>query len=218
MIRLERVSRSFRDRPVLADLSLHVPAGSFVALMGESGSGKSTLLNLVTGIDRPDAGRILVGGVPLTELGEEALARFRRRKVGFVFQFFNLLPGLSVRENVEIPLLLAGRTDTAGRVAEVLEEVGLRAEADRPVHELSGGEQQRVAIARAVVHDPPLVVADEPTGSLDRANGDRVLEMIRRLSERDGRTVLMATHSARVAGRADRILRLEDGTIREDGA
>lgn len=214
MVALENISKSFGPRRVLARASLRIEPGSFVSLTGESGSGKSTLLNLISGIDRPDSGRIVVNETPLEGLTEDRLTKFRRKEIGFVFQFFNLLPGLSVGENVSIPLLLAGRSATVrGRVEEMLESVGLAGSSHRPVHELSGGEQQRVAIARALVHNPVLVMADEPTGSLDRKTGDRVLELLRSLVLKKGKTVLMATHSLRVAGFADRIVRLEDGGV-----
>lgn len=193
---------------------MRVKSGEFAALMGESGSGKSTLLNLITGIDRPDSGLISIGGTDLSTIGEDGLSVFRRQRIGFVFQFFNLLPNLTVYENVAVPLMLkSGPGPIDGRVRELLEKVGLGERGASPVHELSGGEQQRVAIARALVHDPDIIVADEPTGSLDRDNGDRILRLIRDLAHSSGKTVIMATHSRRVADFADRIVTIMDGHI-----
>jgi putative ABC transport system ATP-binding protein len=198
-------------------VNLTVRRGEFVALMGESGSGKSTLLNLITGIDRPDSGLVRVGGKDLTALGDGELSVFRRQRVGFVFQFFNLLPNLTVHENVAVPLMLKSALGSMeDRVRELLAEVGLETRGAGPVHELSGGEQQRVAIARALVHDPDIIVADEPTGSLDRANGDRILGLIRELAHSSGKTVIMATHSGRVARAADRTVIISDGRIMQE--
>lgn len=214
MIEVNDLRKSYGTSPVLRGVNLSVKNGEFVALMGESGSGKSTLLNLITGIDRPDSGFIRVGGTDLSTIGEDGLSVFRRQRIGFVFQFFNLLPNLSVYENVAVPLMLKSAPGPIdGRVRQLLENVGLGVRGASPVHELSGGEQQRVAIARALVHDPDIIVADEPTGSLDRENGDRILRLIRKLAKSSGKTVIMATHSRRVAAVADRIVIIMDGRI-----
>jgi len=200
------------DRPhaVLEDISLALPAGRFCAILGRSGSGKSTLLNLVAGIDAPTRGRITVAGVPLTDLSERDRTRFRRDHIGFVYQFFNLIPTLSVRENVELPLELAGRAADARPAADaLLAAVGLLDRADSFPDRLSGGEQQRVAVARALAADPPLVLADEPTGNLDLETGTRVLDLLRRLVAERRRTLVVATHSRAVAAAADVVLRVE---------
>lgn len=216
MIEVKDLRKSYGRSAVLRGVNLSVKSGEFAALMGESGSGKSTLLNLITGIDRPDSGHISIAGTDLSDLGEDRMSVFRRRRIGFVFQFFNLLPNLTVYENVAVPLMLKSEPGpTEVRVREFLEKVGLGSRGGSPVHELSGGEQQRVAIARALVHNPDIVVADEPTGSLDRDNGDRILRLIRDLVHSSGKTVIMATHSRRVAASADRIIMIMDGRILE---
>ncbi len=191
--------------------------GEAVALLGPSGSGKSTLLNLVSGIDRPDGGRVVVGGTDLTALSERERTLFRRRHIGFVFQFFNLVPTLTVLENLLLPLELTGRVarDDRLRAEALLEEVGLPDRADAFPDRLSGGERQRIAVARAVVHDPLLVLADEPTGNLDAAAGERVVGLLERLVGERGVTLLLVTHSAELAARTDRILRLRDGHLVE---
>jgi len=202
---------------VLSQVSLHVPRGAWVALMGPSGSGKSTLLGIIAGLDSPDAGRIAVDGVDITALGERELARVRGERIGVVFQSYNLIPGLSAQENVAVPLYAARRPgQVARRAAELLDLVGL---ADRRAHrpaQLSGGQQQRVAIARALVNSPALLVADEPTGNLDSASGAMVLDLFARLRAELGLTLVVATHDPGVAARADRVVRLADGRVVED--
>lgn len=196
----------------LVDVNLTISTGEFVAVMGPSGSGKSTLLHLVGGLDRPDHGEVLLDGEPLSGLGDEALALLRRRRVGFVLQFFNLFPLLSAVENVAFPLLLDGHGDALARATEALGRVGL---ADRGRHrpgELSGGEQQRVAVARALVTRPAIVLADEPTGSLDTLSGEDVLRLLRSAAD-DGQAVLLITHDATAAAYADRVIRLRDGQV-----
>lgn len=184
--------------------------------MGESGSGKSTLLNLVAGIDRPDDGQIFLFDQDITDFTDDELTHLRRRKIGFIFQFFNLLPNLQVFENVSIPLMLRyGITAGPERVRSVLDQVGLADKAHHMIHELSGGEQQRVAIARALVAEPEIIIADEPTGSLDRRTGDRILELIRSQVHAAGRTVLMVTHSERIAATGDRVARIRDGQVQD---
>jgi putative ABC transport system ATP-binding protein len=201
--------------PVLADLDLDVSVGDFVALMGPSGSGKSTLLNLIAGIDKPSSGTIKVDGVDIAGLSEADLAHWRASHVGFIFQFYNLMPVLSAFENVELPLLLAsmGRGERRERVDLVLSLVGLSDRADHYPNELSGGQQQRVAIARALITDPTLIVADEPTGDLDRITGEEILALLDRLNRELGKTILMVTHDPKAAEKARRIVHLEKGVL-----
>ncbi|WP_240696064.1 ABC transporter ATP-binding protein [Candidatus Macondimonas diazotrophica] len=200
---------------VLDDAALSISAGETVALVGRSGSGKSTLLNLISGIDRPQAGIVSVGGVDITALSEHKRTLLRRRRIGFVFQFFNLLPTLTVAENLRLPLQLLGRSGAAAEraVAELLEAVDLTGYGPRFPDTLSGGEQQRVAVARALIHEPDLILADEPTGNLDPATGNRVVEMLDRLVRQRGKTLILVTHSPDLARHADRILRLQDGRL-----
>jgi putative ABC transport system ATP-binding protein len=221
-VELSAVSKYFeeggRRRQVLDGLDLTVSDGELVALVGRSGSGKSTLLNVIAGIDQPSAGQVTVDGVAVSKLGERDRTLFRRNHLGFVFQFFNLLPTLTVTENVLLPLELTGRAERAAeRVAALLEAVGLadrgRAFPDR----LSGGEQQRVAVARALVHDPSLVLADEPTGALDAETGRTVLALLLQLARGQRRTVVLVTHSPEVARAADRVLTLDGGRLVEGG-
>ena len=196
----------------LRDVDLSIAAGEFVAVMGPSGSGKSTLLHLVGGLDRPDTGDIRIEGAPLTDLNDDALAHLRRRRIGFVLQFFNLFPLLSARENVAFPLLLDGRRDALALADAALERVGLSGRGKHRPGELSGGEQQRVAVARALVTEPAIVLADEPTGSLDSLAGEDVLRLLRAAAD-DGHAVLLITHHAPAAAYADRVLRLRDGAV-----
>jgi putative ABC transport system ATP-binding protein len=220
-VELRHLGKTYREgeaeRVVLRDVSLTVAAGEIVVIVGRSGSGKSTLLNLVAGIDRPTAGSVVVNGTDLTALDEQARTRFRRRHIGFVFQFFNLIPLLTVEENLLLPLDLNGRADAKGlaRARELLERVGLAGRGDSYPERLSGGEQQRVAIARALIHDPDIVLADEPTGNLDADTAAGVLELLDSLAREAGGTVLMATHSREVIGVADRIVTIERGTLVE---
>jgi putative ABC transport system ATP-binding protein len=202
-------------------VSLELEAGDFVALMGPSGCGKSTLLHLCGAMDRPTSGRIEIEGRAIAALDDDALTRLRRERIGFVFQFFNLLPTLSLVENVALPLLLAGRPerDANERAHALVEQVGLGHRAGHYPQQVSGGEMQRAAIARAVVHEPALLVADEPTGNLDSENGARVLELVSSLNREMQLTVLLATHSDETAAVARRIVRMRDGkieTIHED--
>jgi putative ABC transport system ATP-binding protein len=200
---------------VLAGLDLDIFPGDFLALMGPSGSGKSTLLNLIAGIDKPDSGTLRVNGVDITRLSQSALAEWRAHHVGFIFQFYNLMPVLTALENVELPLLLAdlSRRERRERAELTLSMVGL---ADRSSHypsELSGGQQQRVAIARAIVTDPTLLVADEPTGDLDRTSAGEILHLMERLNTELGKTIIMVTHDQRAAEAAHSIVQLEKGAI-----
>lgn len=200
---------------VLHQLDLEVPAGQFLALMGPSGSGKTTLLNLIGGLDRPTAGEIIVAGERIDQLSRGQLAKWRARHVGFVFQFYNLMPMLSAERNVELPLLLTSLS-TAQRkrnVAAALELVGLTDHAQHKPAELSGGQQQRIAIARALIADPTLLVCDEPTGDLDRATACDILELLQTLSRRQGKTIILVTHDEKAAEYASRILHVDKGQL-----
>ncbi|MGH8581042.1 MAG: ABC transporter ATP-binding protein [Gammaproteobacteria bacterium] len=224
LILVQNLGKSYRKGtqivPVLERLDLRVEEGDFLALMGPSGSGKSTLLNLITGIDTPDEGSIRAAGVDITRLPESQLADWRASHVGFVFQFYNLMPVLTAFENVELALLLSklSRRQRKEHVALVLKLVGLE---DRMSHypaQLSGGEQQRVAIARAVVSDPTLIVADEPTGDLDRNSAAEVLDLMERLNQELGKTIVMVTHDQRAADKAHRVLHLDKGALSDSTA
>ncbi|MDH4050059.1 MAG: ABC transporter ATP-binding protein [Rubrivivax sp.] len=207
MLRIDALSKSFGGAPVFRDVSLAVAGGEFVALIGESGVGKSTLLNCIAGLDRPDGGRIHIGGQDLAALDDDGTARLRRVQLGFVFQAFHVLPHLSVAQNVALPLLLLGRPDEV-RVRAVLEAVGLGSLHARAPAQLSGGQLQRVAIARAVVHRPALILADEPTGNLDPTTAERVMSLLRAQVHEAGSACLLVTHSEAAAARADRVLHL----------
>lgn len=194
-------------------VSLELAAGEFVAVTGPSGCGKSTLLHLMGAMDRPDSGEIRLQELSLDRLSEEGLIEVRRRRIGFVFQFFYLLPTMTVEENVELPLLLAGESDRCGRVREMLNRVGLEHRLRALPATLSGGEMQRAALARALVHRPRIVIADEPTGNLDSENGTIVLEMLNELAAEEGAAIVMATHSRDAARVASRIVRMKDGRL-----
>ena len=198
---------------VLEDVSLEIPAGDFAILMGASGGGKSTLLNLIGAVDRPTSGRILLGDADTSTLTEGGLTKLRRESIGFIFQFFNLIPTLNVYENVAFPLSLARAKNIRERVLEGLAEVGLSHRERHFPNELSGGEMQRVAIARAVIHRPSLILADEPTGNLDSKTGATILELIRKIREAHRPTIVMATHSDRAAAYGDYIVQVADGRV-----
>jgi putative ABC transport system ATP-binding protein len=220
VVEIKNLVKSYRRGgqvvPVLTNITFDITAGDYVALMGPSGSGKSTLLNLIAGIDKPDSGILRVGGIDITSLGEADLAAWRADNVGFIFQFYNLMPVLTAFENVELPLLL---TDLSSRerdehVTAALAMVGL---ADRMEHfpsELSGGQQQRVAIARAVITDPTILVADEPTGDLDRVSAEEILNMLDQLNRELGKTIIMVTHDPHSAGKAHTVQHLDKGELR----
>jgi len=219
IVQVRGVSKSYRRDsmaiPVLRDISLEVPEGEFLGLMGPSGSGKTTLLNLIAGIDRPDAGSVSVAGTDVTTLSESQLARWRATHIGFVFQFYNLIPVLTAFENVELPLLLTSlsKTERKRHVETALTLVGL---ADRMRHyprQLSGGQEQRVAIARAIATDPTILVADEPTGDLDRKSAEEVLTLLERLNREFKKTIVMVTHDPHAAERAHLVRQLDKGEL-----
>jgi putative ABC transport system ATP-binding protein len=219
-IQIQGLSKSYqegdRKRMVLQDASLEVAAGEYLAILGKSGSGKSTLLNLISGIDRSDQGTIRVQGQDLTAMNENQRTLFRRKNIGFIFQFFNLIPTLTVWENVVLPLELNGKNNGAAqRAAILLDNVELLDRRQAFPDRLSGGEQQRVAIARALVNDPLLVLADEPTGNLDDETGKQVLELLDRLTRRASKNLILVTHSREAAANADRIVYLRDGHLSE---
>jgi putative ABC transport system ATP-binding protein len=220
-LELLHVRKTYREgnaeRVVLDDVSVTIAPGEIVVLVGRSGSGKSTLLNLIAGIDRPTSGRVVVEGTDLTALDEDARTRFRRRHIGFVFQFFNLIPMLTIEENLLLPLELNGVAGGVGaaRARDLLERVGLGGRGASRPDRLSGGEQQRVAIARALVHDPALILADEPTGTLDAETATTVLALLDGLAREAGKTVVMVTHSREVVGVADRIFAVQRGGLQE---
>ena len=208
-----RLPSGGRPLTILDGITLDVERGDAVAVIGPSGSGKSTLLGLIAGLDAPTSGTILVGGVDVTRLGESALARFRRETIGYVFQSYHLIPTLTAAENVAVPLELAGERRAAARARALLAQVGLGERAHHYPVQLSGGEQQRVALARAVALDPPLLLADEPTGNLDSATGSAIIELLFALNRERGSTLLLVTHDPALAERADRVVSLRDGRV-----
>ena len=222
IVELRDICKSYRRGaqliPVLEGISLSIAPGEFLALMGPSGSGKSTLLNLIAGLDQADRGSITVGGVDITSLSEGELAAWRAAHVGFIFQFYNLIPVLTALENVELPLVLTGlsRRERREHARTVLRLVGLEDRMDHAPRQLSGGQQQRVAIARALAADPTLIVADEPTGDLDRVSAEEVLVLMERLCRELGKTIIMVTHDPRAARRAARIKHLDKGVLTDD--
>ncbi len=219
VVEIRNLAKSYRrgDQivPVLHDINMNIPAGDFVALMGPSGSGKSTLLNLIAGIDTPDSGELRVDGTDIGALSETDLAAWRAANVGFIFQFYNLMPVLTALENVELPLLLTGlsRAERREHAEAALGMVGLGDRLEHYPSELSGGQQQRVAIARAIITDPTLLVADEPTGDLDRASAAEVLDLMDRLNDELGKTIIMVTHDPHSAQRAHHLKHLEKGVL-----
>ena len=224
IVQIEHLVKSYRRGgqvvPVLTNISLTIQAGDFTALMGPSGSGKSTLLNLIAGIDKPDSGILRVDGLDIARMSESALAQWRAANVGFIFQFYNLMPVLTAFENVELPLLLTSlsRRERRERVELTLAMVNLADRMDHTPNELSGGQQQRVAIARAIVTDPALIVADEPTGDLDRNSATEVLALLQRLNRELGKTIIMVTHDANAAAAARSLVHLEKGELLAEGA
>jgi putative ABC transport system ATP-binding protein len=223
-IRLDNIRKSFGSSDtkveVLRGISARIEAGKLTYLVGESGSGKTTLISIIAGILFPDSGRVNLFGTDIYDLPGNDLVRFRLANIGFIFQQYNLLPTLTAAENAAVPLIAAGmrRTEAVQRGAAVLERLGLAAQVNRLPRQLSGGQQQRVAIARALVHEPRLVVCDEPTAALDAASGRRVMELLRDVALQPGRAVLIVTHDNRIFSLADRIIGMEDGSITQDGA
>ncbi|MEV7522629.1 ABC transporter ATP-binding protein [Streptomyces sp. NPDC091371] len=217
VVRLESVTKVYggakNEVTALDNVSIGLDRGTFTAVMGPSGSGKSTFLHCAAGLDRPSSGSVLLDGVDLARLKERELTKFRRERIGFIFQAFNLLPALSVLDNVTLPLRLAGKRPQKGAVAEVLERVGLGGREDRRPGELSGGQQQRVAIARALITRPAVIFGDEPTGALDTYTAREVLTLLREAVEQAGQTIVMVTHDPVAASHADRVLFLADGRI-----
>jgi len=219
LVHLDNIVKSFREgdseRSVLSELNAKIQPGEFVVLMGRSGAGKSTLLNLISGIDLPTDGRVVIGDTDLTTLSETERTLFRREHIGFIFQSFNLISTLTVAENITLPLELSGRGDEEARALEVLERVGLADRGDSFPDRLSGGEQQRVALARALSADPLLILADEPTGNLDYETGEQVMEVLTELVRDFGKTILIATHDRTLIDEADRCLTLHGGQLRD---
>ena len=220
VVRLEKVSKVYQRGAAsiwaLRGVSLEVPHGQFLALMGPSGSGKSTLLNMISGLDRPTEGDVVIEGRSTRGLSESDWTLLRRERIGLVFQFFNLLPGLTAQENVELPLLLRGDPQPQERARNSLRAVGLGDRVDHRPGALSGGEQQRVALARALVHRPTLLLADEPTGNLDSCIGQEIVQLMKSLAQENGQTVILATHSHEAASRAERVLVLRDGILQTE--
>ena len=219
IVQVRNVSKAYRrdanSVPVLQNITLDVPAGEFVALMGPSGSGKTTLLNLIAGIDRPDSGQVMVAGTDVAQLTESQLAKWRATNIGFVFQFYNLIPVLTAFENVELPLLLTSLSKAQRRahVETALTLVGLQDRMDHSPRQLSGGQEQRVAIARAIATDPQILVADEPTGDLDRKSAEEILTLLERLNKEHKKTIVMVTHDPHAAERAHTVRHLDKGEL-----
>ncbi len=224
LVRCQDLQKSFvkgrETVEVLDGINLEIQQGDFLALMGPSGSGKTTLLNLIGGLDHPSAGAVEVGGVPLNEMSARQLAKWRAENIGFVFQFYNLLPVLSAQRNVELPLLLTplSSRQRKANAATALKIVGLEDRAKHKPGELSGGQQQRVAIARAIVADPTLLVCDEPTGDLDRETADEILSLLEVLNQEHGKTIIMVTHDPKAAERAAQVLRMDKGRLAQEAA
>jgi len=219
MISLRDVSKTVvsgtEPLTILHPLTLDVARGEFVAIVGPSGSGKSTLLGLIAGLDAPSSGDVLIDGVNITKIGEDGLARLRGEKIGFVFQFFHLIPSLTAFENIAVPMEIAGARDAKPRAQALLDEVGLTGRSHHYPSQLSGGEQQRVALARALANNPPILLADEPTGNLDTANGRHIMELVRDVHKTRGTTIVLVTHDAELAALADSRLIFRDGRVVE---
>jgi putative ABC transport system ATP-binding protein len=214
MIKLRDVYKYYGDHIVLKGINLEVQKGEFISVMGSSGSGKSTLLNLIGGMDRPENGTITVNGEDISGYPDEKLTLYRRTRIGFIFQFFNLLPNITVFENILMPLLLNGREDE-DTVRMYIKRIGLQGRENSYPYQLSGGEQQRVSIARALVHNPDIILADEPTGSLDSETGRNIMDLILQFREETGKTIILVTHESYIAEYAQRLVRIKDGVISE---
>jgi len=219
MIELRNVSKTVisgsEPLTIVQPLDLSVASGQYLSIVGPSGSGKSTLLGLIAGLDVPTTGEVVIDGVEITSLGEDALARLRGEKIGFVFQFFHLMPSLTAFENVLVPLEIAGVAAARARATALMSDVGLEGRGHHYPAQLSGGEQQRVAIARALANDPPILLADEPTGNLDSVNGRHIVELLHRVNADRGMTVVLVTHDAELASSADVMLRMRDGLVEQ---
>ena len=219
MLELKNVSKSYTEgntkHTVLNTLELNVSKGEIIILLGKSGSGKSTLLNIISGIDVPDSGSVAVDGTDITKLSEKERTIVRRNKIGFIFQFFNLIPTLTVKENLQLPLELKNISEQVEKINSVLTEVGLSNKANTYPDKLSGGEQQRIAIARALIHNPDIILADEPTGNLDYETGLQIIHLLDRVVKKKGKTMIMVTHSKDVIGLADKIFSLKEGKLIE---
>jgi putative ABC transport system ATP-binding protein len=219
MIALREVSKTVTSGTepltILHPLTTEIPRGQFVAVVGPSGSGKSTLLGLIAGLDAPTSGSVVIDGVDITKLDEDSLAKLRGEKIGFVFQFFHLIPSLTAYENVAVPMEIAGASHAAERARQLLEEVGLTGRAHHYPSQLSGGEQQRVALARALANNPPIVLADEPTGNLDSTNGRHIMQLLKDIHHARGTTLVLVTHDAELAAQADTRLVMRDGRVVE---
>jgi putative ABC transport system ATP-binding protein len=220
MIELREVSKTVTSGTepltILHPLSIQIPHGEFVAIVGPSGSGKSTLLGLIAGLDAPSSGSVIIDTVDITRLDEDSLARLRGEKIGFVFQFFHLIPSLTAYENIAVPMEIAGDANVRARADQLLEEVGLTGRSHHYPSQLSGGEQQRVALARALANNPPIVLADEPTGNLDSANGRHIMDLLRKIHGQRGTTIVLVTHDAELAAMADSRLLMRDGRVVEN--
>jgi putative ABC transport system ATP-binding protein len=220
MIELRGVSKTVTSGgeplTILHPLTIAIPKGQFVAIVGPSGSGKSTLLGLIAGLDAPSAGQVIIDGVDITRLDEDSLAKLRGEKIGFVFQFFHPIPSLTAHENIAVPMEIAGIADARGRTDALLDEVGLSGRSHHYPSQLSGGEQQRVALARALANDPPIVLADEPTGNLDSTNGRHIMDLLQNVHRRRGSTIVLVTHDAELAALAAARLVLRDGRVVEN--
>ena len=220
ILKIENLSKLYGkgDTAVKAldDVSFTVKKGEFLAIMGASGSGKSTLLHLLGGVDTPSSGKVCVGGVDIYALSESKLAIFRRRRVGLIYQFYNLIPVLNVRENIELPHLLDGRAADEARLTEILSTIGLKDRVSHLPNQLSGGQQQRVSIGRALINDPDIMLADEPTGNLDSKTGREIIELLKLSNKKYNQTLIVITHDEHIALQADRIIALEDGRIIRD--
>jgi putative ABC transport system ATP-binding protein len=217
ILKVENLCKTYGEGDSLVqavdDVSFTASKGEFVAIMGASGSGKSTLLHLIGGVDRPTSGRVFVDGQDIYRLDESRLAIFRRRNIGLIYQFYNLLPTLNVSENIQLPRLLDGRKADDAKLQNVLHATGLTDRVDHLPNQLSGGQQQRVSVGRALINDPALILADEPTGNLDSKSGGEVMELLKYSNKHFGQTLILITHDERIALQADRIIRVEDGRI-----
>ncbi len=212
MIKIKNLYKFYGAQLVLKNINLEIQKGEFISIMGSSGSGKSTFLNLIGGMDLPDRGEIIVNQENITKLNDDKLTKYRRKKIGFIFQFFNLLPNLTVFENIQMPLLLNGGVDVS-KVEMMIEKVGLKGKEKCYPHQISGGQQQRVAIARALIHNPEIILADEPTGSLDSKTGKSIMDLISQIAEETNKTVILVTHEDYIASYAQRIIKMKDGEL-----